>query len=343
MIMIYGATGFTGRLVVEAALARGMRPVLAGRSTAVEDLARAFGLSARRFGLDAPELRGVGVLLNAAGPFEVTAPPWVRACLAAGVHYLDLAGEYPEHQALAAQDADARAAGVMLLPGAGFGVVPTDVAAGLAARGVGRVRRLVLAYETRGAPSRGTLDTVLPRLHRPGVEWRDGAYRSIRGGARRLRLRDGRRGVALVTNPWRADQVSARLSIEPGSIETYSNFPAAARLLMRIGGGPLGALLRRVALSSAPAGPSAEDRAKGGSTVWAIAEGTAGRRQVILRGPDPYDFTASVAALCADLAQTHAVSGVQSPTRAFGPDLLSNLAGVTLDIGALEAPKGATS
>ncbi|MFY8207408.1 MAG: NAD(P)H-binding protein, partial [Arenimonas sp.] len=91
--MIYGANGYTGRLMVEEALRRGLRPVLAGRSReAIEPMAAQYGLPARVFGLDKPGavemgLRGIDLVLHCAGPFSKTALPMVRGCLAVGAHY----------------------------------------------------------------------------------------------------------------------------------------------------------------------------------------------------------------------------------------------------------------
>jgi saccharopine dehydrogenase (NAD+, L-lysine-forming) len=337
MIMIYGANGYSGQLIAEEALRRGLRPILAGRGEGVAVLAPRLGLPSRRFGLDQPDLAGVTVLVNAAGPFGVTGAALAPAAIAAGAHYLDLAGEYPEHRALEPLASQAKAKGVMLLPGVGFGVVPTDCAAVLAAQGLGQIERLVIAYETRGGASRGTLETVLPDLHRAGIGRRAGGYAPVRGGARSLKLKDGRRAVRVVTNPWRADQVSAVRSVGAADIETYASFPGAARLLMRIGGGPLGGLLRKAALAGAPAGPDAAARAKGGTTTWAQAFGAKGARQVIVRGPDAYDFTARTAVACAVRALAGAPAGLQTPATAFGADLIRAIDGVTIETMTLRS------
>lgn len=332
MIMIYGANGYSGRLIADEALRRGIRPVLAGRGEGVLALAEALGLKVRRFGLSAPDLSGISVVLNAAGPYGVTGPALAEAAIAAGAHYLDLSGEYPEHEGLAGLSEAAGRAGVMLLPGVGFGVVPTDCAAVLAAQGLGQIERLVIAYETRGGASRGTLETVLPALHMPGIARRGGRRLVSRGGEGTQAFQDGARRVRAVTNPWRADQISAIRSVGAADIETYATFPGAARLLMRIGGGPLGGLLRKVALAGAPAGPDARARARGGTTVWAEAYGATGARRVILRGPDAYDFTARTAVECARRAVGGGPIGLQTPATAFGADLIRAIDGVTIEI-----------
>src|SRR3954451_6133154 len=98
-LLIYGATGYIGALIAREAVARGRRPILAGRTAAaVAALANELGLGHRAFALDDPAavaagLRGVAAVLNGAGPFARTAGPLAAACLAAGVHYLDITGE----------------------------------------------------------------------------------------------------------------------------------------------------------------------------------------------------------------------------------------------------------
>ena len=130
--LIYGATGYTGGLAARLAASRGQKPILAGRSQApVRALAESLGLEHRTFGLEDPAaldrgLEGMEVVLHCAGPFSRTSRPMVEACLRTGTHYLDITGEALVFEALHARDAEARAAKVMLLPGAGFDVVPSD-------------------------------------------------------------------------------------------------------------------------------------------------------------------------------------------------------------------------
>src|SRR5262245_3033992 len=98
-LLIYGATGYTGRLIVEAALARGRHPILAGRDAArVERVAATYGLDYRATPLDDDAgldrcVSDVAAVLLAAGPFSATAVPMARCCLRKGIHYLDVSGE----------------------------------------------------------------------------------------------------------------------------------------------------------------------------------------------------------------------------------------------------------
>ena len=138
-LMIYGANGYTGELIAREAAGRGLKPVLAGRTPAkVEPLAASLGLQARVFDLGnaatARNVEGMGLVLNCAGPFSATAAPMLAACLATRAHYLDITGEISVFEHARTLDAAARAAGIVICPGVGFDVIPTDcVAAALKA------------------------------------------------------------------------------------------------------------------------------------------------------------------------------------------------------------------
>jgi short subunit dehydrogenase-like uncharacterized protein len=130
--LLYGATGFVGEAVARLAVEDGLEPILAGRDAArLEELAAEMGVECRVFDLLDPHkieqgLKDTAVVLHCAGPIIHTFGPMVEACLQTGTHYLDLTGEIPVYESIAACDAQAKARGIMLLPGAGFDVVPTD-------------------------------------------------------------------------------------------------------------------------------------------------------------------------------------------------------------------------
>src|SRR5690242_201018 len=132
VLLVYGATGYVGEHAVRMAARSGIQTVAAGRNAErLAPLSRELGIEHRAFTLDDGAavdrgLKGVGVVLNCAGPFKYTAAAAVDACLRAGLHYLDITGEIPVFEAIQARDAEAKRRGVMLLPGVGFDVVPTD-------------------------------------------------------------------------------------------------------------------------------------------------------------------------------------------------------------------------
>ena len=206
--LVYGAYGYTGRLIAQRALERGHRPVLAGRDRArVEQLARELSLPCRVFDLAdgdrvARGLEGMSAVLHAAGPFVRTWRPMVDACIEAGAHYLDITGEIAVFEGLHSLDRAARDAGVALLPGVGFDVVPTDCAAAKVARRLVAPVELDLAFHARGGISRGTLKTAIEGLGGPGKARRDGRIVDVPIGAlqREIPFSDRQRtGVAI---PW---------------------------------------------------------------------------------------------------------------------------------------------
>jgi short subunit dehydrogenase-like uncharacterized protein len=262
----------------------------------------------------------------------VTAPPLLEACERAGVHHLDLAGEVPEHEWVRQQGARLEAAGVMAMPGVGFGVVPTDCLAALAASRLPGATRLLLAYETEGGVSRGTLGTVLGGIHREGVVRRGGGLVPVRPGAEARRLDLGAGPRLVVTNPWRADLVSAHATTGIAEIETFSAFPLFARLLMRSGGlldRPWARRLVAAALARAPEGPGPAELERGQTRVLAVASDGTREARVTLRGPDAYVFTARAAvAVARRVLEGEAQPGYRTPGKLLGPSLLSGLAGV---------------
>ncbi len=341
--LIYGATGYTGELVARHAAAAGLEAVLAGRSAApLHALAAELGLPARVSGLDRVDLGGITAVLNTAGPFATTGPPLLAACLAAGVPYLDLAGEVPE---LLATRAAAAGATSLVLPGVGFGVVATDLAAAAAAALVDGATDVEIAFRTVGGVSRGTASVVLPSLHRVGVTRAGGELVPARPGSRSrtVDFGDGRpRHVVL--NPWRADLVTAATSTGAATVTTYQELAAPLRLLMRgparvLDGRAWQATLARL-IRLLPAGPSAAGLASGRVEVWAGArDGRGGTAQARLGGPEAYAFTAcSAVAALRRVTGGDAPAGFHTPTTAFGTGFADEIDGVTLHATAGARP-----
>src|SRR5579884_2744275 len=169
--LIYGANGFTGRLIAERAKERGLRPVVAGRSkAAIDEVAGRLGLPARVFDLESPGavaegVRGARLVLHCAGPYSKTSRPMVDACLKAGASYLDITGEVAVLEAVLGRDGEARAAGVVLMPAVGFDVVPTDCLAAKLHAELPDANKLELALSGGMRPSPGTAKTTVEGLH----------------------------------------------------------------------------------------------------------------------------------------------------------------------------------
>jgi len=340
--LLYGATGYSGQLILAECLARGLRPILGGRSEAVSVLARTHGLESRVIGLDDPAalrraLNGVAAVLHCAGPFSRTSRPMADACLAARAHYLDITGEIGVFEALAARTEEARAAGVMLLPGTGFDVVPSDcLSAHLKARLPDAVR-LILAFESSGGLSRGTATTMVENISRGGAIRRGGRITPVPAGWKTIRVDLGKGPVEVTSIPW-GDVATAWYSTGIANIEVYtrisrgmrSGLKASRYLGWLLASGPVQRMLKGKIRSGAP-GPGPAARARGVSRVLGEVTNAAGKRaRARLTGPEGYTMTArtAVAALMRTLAGG-ATPGFRTPALAFGPDFILSIEGVT--------------
>jgi short subunit dehydrogenase-like uncharacterized protein len=337
MILIYGVTGYTGELVVEEALRRGLRPVIAGRDAAkVAAMGARTGLETRVFSVEMPDLTGVRVLLNIAGPFTRTAGPLVDACVRAGVHYLDVTGEIAVFEALAARDAEARAAGVLLLPGVGFDVVPSDCLAAWLASRLPTANTLTLAIRFSGAASHGTATTAVAGLGGPGAVRRAGKVIPVPLAHATREVDFGRGPKPVVAIPW-GDVSTAFYTTGIPNIEVYSAFPAAAIRGMVIAR-YLGPILRMGVVGRAvqawvdrqPAGPTPEQRAAGSTQVWGEVVDPAGTVVTgMVSTPEGYTLTA----LTAVDAAVRVLAGVGhtgfgTPAKVFGADFILGFPGV---------------
>ena len=240
-VLVYGASGYSGRLVARELCRLGVRPLLCGRDgRKVAAVADELGLPHRVAAVDDPAALAAAVaeapvVLNAAGPFSHTTAPLVAACLARGAHYLDIAGEVPAVAALAARHAEARARGVMLLPSVGFDVVPTDCLLAYVARRCPGGRALVTAVSKPLFLSPGSAKTLLEHVDL-GVARRQGVVTPLRLGAieRAFDFGDGARSCLNVSF---VDVVTAYYTTGIGDVTTFVEATPLLRLL------PLGLIL----------------------------------------------------------------------------------------------------
>lgn len=331
--MIYGANGYTGELVARLAVARGERPVLAGRNAAaIGALATELGRDAKVVDLsDTPALyealADVDAVAHCAGPFVRTARPMIDACLATRTHYLDVTGEPRVFEDVLAHDAQAAAAGITLLTGGGYDVVPTDCLAAMLAAELPDATSLEIAFRAGGGMSRGTALTGLDISTRGALRRVDGklVLGPLGQPSREVAFPSKTRTVGAVT--W-GDVVTAYHSTGIGNITVYTSMPRstpAARLLRFA---PFRALAAR-AVRRGAAGPSPEVRARSGVEVYAEVRSPSGTRSAVLTGPNGYDMTAD--AVVREMPLLASVRpGAHTPATAFGPDFVKTLDGVTV-------------
>jgi short subunit dehydrogenase-like uncharacterized protein len=349
--VLFGATGYTGRLTAEALAAAGARPVLAGR-----DRARLAALAARLGGLPVAEadssrpdsvraLVGAGdVLITTVGPFLARGEPAVRAAMEAGATYLDSTGEPPFLRRVF-EELGPRAEGrCALVPAFGYDFVPGNLAGALALADAPGATRVTVGYFATGPGgfSSGTVASGAGLLLEPGFAWRDGRLRRERTARRVRSFPIGGRDRLAVSYAGSEHYTLPRLAPGLRQVDVYLGWfgrrsravqalAAAGAPLARIPGvRPLartatGRLSRRTGH-----GPTEATRQAGRSLVVALATDDQGQEvaRVRLQGPDPYTLTARLLAWAA----THAATGGLQGTGALGPVDAFGLA--TLQAGA---------
>jgi len=345
--LIYGANGYTGRLIARLAQERGLRPTLAGRTAGrVEPLARELGLDCRAFDVSPDalreNLRGARLVLNCAGPFVRTAPAMIDACVAQGVHYLDITGEIDVIEHAASLDAAARRAGVMLMPAVGFDVVPSDCLAKALAERLPGATHLTLAFSDSGGVSPGTAKTVLLGAPHGGRTRVAGRIEPVPAAWKSREIPFADRPRWAMTVPW-GDVASAFYSTGIPNIETYYAVPQRGiqrvqrmRWMMPMLGLPPIAWLLTQAIHYAIRGPNEQTRQSTRAEFWGEVANEAGQRVAgTLETPGGYQLTPLAALECVQrVLAGQAPPGYCTPAQAFGHQLIKAIPGTRLQIPA---------
>lgn len=339
-LLIYGANGYTGELITRYAVMRGMRPVIAGRNAeAIKALAEKHGLEYRVFSLDENDkldaaLDEVAMVLHCAGPFSLTSRQMGEACLRTKTHYTDITGEISVFEACAAADHKAKDAGIMVMPGVGFDVVPSDCLARHLKDRLPTATNLTLAFYGIGRMSHGTQATMTMNIGKGGAVRREGKIMPVPAAWRTREIAFDEGVVKTgVTIPW-GDVSTAFYSTGIPNIEVYTVAPRSAVKMMKFSRylGPLlstGPVQRYLQSKIPPGGPTDEERAKGKTLLWGEASDDAGRRvEARMQCPEGYTTTALAALNIAEKILTgNFVPGFQTPAKAYGADLILELDG----------------
>jgi short subunit dehydrogenase-like uncharacterized protein len=320
-IMIYGATGYTGRMVAEHAKSAGTQVVLAGRSEgALAKLAAEHGVEYRVFALDDADaidknLLDISVLLNCAGPFMRTAKLLMEASIRSGMHYLDTAAELDSYRLAERLDGEAKAAGVMLMPGGGGSVAMLGSLAGHAVARVQDPRKIRIAMHVSGGMSRGSAISATENMTAETLARVDGEMVTVANSIRKLDFGQGPVDSFQVTLPdlitiWRATGVP---DIETFVHVTGNGFPTGD-------------------LSLLPDGPTEDERLA--NRYQAIVEVTDAQGKVfrsLLDTVNGYNFTAMAAAEAGRrVLAGEARGGFQTPAGLFGNGFAETIADTTI-------------
>jgi short subunit dehydrogenase-like uncharacterized protein len=321
-LMIYGATGYTGRMAAEHAKVAGTPIVLAGRSEAtLAKLASELGVEYRVFGLDDDAgidtgLAGISVLLNCAGPFMRTAEALIKAAIRNGVHYLDTAAELDSYRLSEALDDKAKAAGVMLMPGGGGSVAMLGSLAGHAVERVANPRKIRIVLNVAGGLSRGSAISATENLTVETLKRAHGALTPAEPDVQAFDFGKGDVDCFRVTLPdlvtiWRATGIP---DIETFVHVTGDGFPQGD-------------------LSVLPDGPSEKERLA--NRYQALVEVTDAQGQIVrslLDTVNGYTFTAMAAAEAGRRVLAGEVRpGFQTPAGLFGSGFAQTIADTSIN------------
>jgi short subunit dehydrogenase-like uncharacterized protein len=340
--LLYGSSGFVGDAIARLAVQTGLRPILAGRNAEkLKVQAAELGLECRPFNLEDATaidqaLKDVRVVLHCAGPYLYTYKPVVESCLRTGAHYLDLTGEIPVYQAIAARDEEAKARQVMLLPGVGFDVVPTDCLALHLKQRLPSATHLALAFQGQGPAGLppGTQRTVIEMAPYGNFVRRNGRLENPERGMKTRPVDFGQGPITTTRLTW-GDVFTAYYSTGIPNIEDYLVLPKAVGWMLGFMPylSPIFkiAAIRNIAKLGVRPGSTAQERARTASHVWGEVTDDQGRRAVSrLHGPEAgVDWTGQAAlATVRKVLAGNVVPGFQTPARAYGADFVLECEGV---------------
>lgn len=339
--MIYGANGYTGELIAREAVKRGQTPILAGRNAdKLTALANELKLESRVFGLDdaarlAKGLHGIELVLHCAGPFSATSAPMIEACLQAKAHYLDITGEISVFEHAQTQDARAKAAGVVVCPGVGFDVIPTDCVAAALKAALPDATHLALGFDSRSGFSPGTAKTSVEGLAQGGKVRENGKIRAVPLAYHVRKIDFGDGAKLAMTIPW-GDVSTAYAStgipnIEvfiPGSPAMIANAKRANYIRWLLGLGPVQRFMKN-RIARTVKGPNESQREKLVTHVWGEARNASGATKTArIKVANGYALTITGSLAVVDfLSQNRPAGGSYTPSRLCGADLVQRLPG----------------
>lgn len=344
-ILLYGANGYTGELIARYAPQYGLQPILAGRNkAAVEALAKELQLPFRIVELhDSNALKNaledIALVIQAAGPYHITAQPMIDACIATHTHYIDLNGDLDVFELLQGYDQAAKNSGIMVLPGAGFDVVPTDCLALYLKEQLPDAHELTISFAVIGsALSRGTSISTLHKLGTPGAIRKDGkiVYEPMGKKGMSVRFPGYRKPVFVMSIPW-GDISTAWYSTGIPNITTYTAINKFAWYFLK-GQSVFNWLLKTSFMRSIimgilkmqSAGPDQKIRDKATSHIRGkVINKNGACVEACMETPEAYSLTAfTILVIARKIINGEYKPGYQTPASAYGADLIMEIDGV---------------
>ena len=340
-LLIYGAYGYTGRLIVEECLKHGIKPVIAGRNPEkMMAFANKHGLAYDVFEVSEKQklekwLGRGDIVIHCAGPFVYTAQEMVEACLATNTHYLDITGEFQVFDLIKEYDDVAKQKGIMLLPGAGFDVVPSDCLAKILHNKLPTAKSLKLAFASKGGRlSRGTAKTMIENLGEPQTVRRSGRYEGEPMGRSVMEVDYGDFKQLSMGISW-GDVSTAFHSTGIPNIEVFSGTTEqqltrvrrALRLSFMLRSKTIRNFLSRQ-LDKKPDGPREESRKESSTYLWGEVSDGEQKEEIRLKTPNGYTLTALTSvAIVKKMFDGDFKAGFQTPSTAYGEKLILEIEG----------------
>lgn len=339
-LMIYGAYGYTGELMVREAVKQGLKPVIAGRSAEkLKPIADELHLEYRAFGVrDAANyLQDISVLLNCAGPFSATAEMLVKACLERQVHYLDITGEIEVFRKCYAMDEEARKRGIIVMPGVGTDIVPTDCLAAMLKEKLPDATRLDLAFSFGTSPSIGTVKTSIESFGKGGLIRENNRLKRVPNAFRMRKIPFQNQPQWAVTIPW-GDVFTAGISTHVPNGVVYMAMSKTAIYMARFTNPVKGVLntefgqklTKKLVSLFVQKGPDEQARETERGQFWGEAEAPNGEKvEMTMSTPNVYQLTAvtgiRIAAYCLSV---QGESGYKTPSMLLGSDFILSIPGI---------------
>ncbi|MEQ9300526.1 MAG: saccharopine dehydrogenase NADP-binding domain-containing protein [Cyclobacteriaceae bacterium] len=334
--LIYGAYGFTGKLITKRAVKKGHDIIIAGRNAEeTEALANEHKLPFLAYSLDETKLlddslREVDAVLHCAGPYSKTALPMMDACIRCGVHYLDITGELEIFELAASKSEEAKKAGIVIMPGVGFDVVPTDCLASYLKSRMPDATHLEMGFKGVSKLSRGTALTMAENMHKGGMIREGGELKSVPAAYKTRQVAINGKPQTFVSIPWGDVSTSYHSTAIPNIVLYTGVHPkqvGTMRTLYKLRGlFKLGFIQRLIQnkIRKSVKGPNEQLLNEGRSYIWGEVSNESGEKLFVrLETMEGYRLTSITAVLAMEKLLTGNVyAGFKTPSLAFGPDFV---------------------
>ena len=341
-ILVYGVLGYTGNLFIEHSLDTNLPIVLGARQKEVKILAEKCGMEHRVFEINdvqniIPYLSDIKAVINLANVSYGINKYLIDACIQTKTHYVDLASEYPDILEIYKLHHMALTNGVMLMPGAGFNLAPTDIAGRIASELLPNPTKLSLGFATFGNASRGTIKTVLKMTAETGYSRLSGKLVVAKPASEKRLFQAEGKEYSLINNPLMGDSLAGFISTNIQNITTYSYYPWILVQFMKGRMNWLRKFLLRYSHWFFPLGPTEDELKRQHTYTWAQIENQQNQKlTVTIKGPQAYIFTAKIIGSIVNLLAKGKANAGFTPPSFYGRNLIEGIGGVHISVNEVK-------